>query len=134
MNIRTRAQQAGMTLIELMIVVAILGIIISIAVPSYQDSVRKSRRADGMALLNQILQAQERFYINNMTYTTDLTDLGYSVSTGVSSEEEHYKVSVAACGTGIAQCVNLIAKGQDDQAKDDDLEINSQGLRKGPWD
>lgn len=124
----------GFTLIEVMIVVAILGIIVAIAMPSYQDSVRKSRRSDGMALINQIMQAQERFFVNNMTYTTDLTDLGYGSAGGVDSAEEHYKVSASACGGGIDQCVNLTATGQKDQAKDGNLELNSQGLRSGSWD
>lgn len=123
----------GFTLIEVMIVVAIISIIAAIAMPSYQNSVRKSRRSDGMALINQIMQAQERYFVNNMTYTTDLTDLGFSSASGVASAEEHYKVTATACGGGIDQCVNLKATGQKDQSEDGDLELNSQGKRAGSW-
>lgn len=123
----------GFTLIEVMIVVAILGIIAAVALPSYQDSVRKSRRSDGMALINQIMQAQERFFVNNMTYTVDLTELGYGSAGGIDSAEEHYKVSASACGSGISMCVNLKAVAQKGQSEDGDLELNSQGKKVGNW-
>lgn len=58
----------GFTLIELMVVVAIVGILVGIAVPSYQDSVRKSRRAQAKADLAEVAQAMERFYTVNNTY------------------------------------------------------------------
>lgn len=61
--------QRGFTLIELMIVVAVVSILAAIAVPSYQDSVQKSRRADAQAALQQFRQAMERYYTkNNFSY------------------------------------------------------------------
>jgi type IV pilus assembly protein PilE len=59
---------SGFTLIELMIVVAIIAIISAIAFPSYQDSVRKSRRADAKAGLLELAQFMERTYTLNNTY------------------------------------------------------------------
>lgn len=67
----------GFTLIELMITVAIIGILASIAYPAYQDSVRKARRSDGHAFLLDAMARQERFYTENNTYTCTLTDLGF---------------------------------------------------------
>jgi len=58
----------GFTLIELMIVVAIIGILAAIAYPSYQDQVRKSGRADGKAALLGAVQLAERFFTQNNTY------------------------------------------------------------------
>lgn len=58
----------GFTLIELMIVVAIVGILAAIAYPSYQDSVRKSRRAEGRTALMEVLQQQERYMTQRNTY------------------------------------------------------------------
>ena len=58
----------GFTLTELLIVVAILGIIAALAYPSYQTSVEKSRRADAKAALLELAQFMERTYVENKTY------------------------------------------------------------------
>ena len=68
----------GFTLMELMIVVAIIGILAAIAYPSYQDSVRKSRRADAGAVLLELAQWMERFYTENNRY--DQTRAGAAVA------------------------------------------------------
>ena len=72
--------ELGFTLIELMIVVAIAGILAAVAYPSFMEQVRKSRRADAIAALAQIQQAQERWRANNPTYTTDLSASGLNVA------------------------------------------------------
>ncbi len=59
----------GFTLIELMITVAVVGILAAIAYPSYQDSIRKSRRADAKSALLDAAQRQERFFTENNQYT-----------------------------------------------------------------
>jgi len=61
-------RQAGFTLIELMIVVAIVGVIAAIAYPAYDDSVRKGRRAQAKADLVELAQRAERFHTLNNTY------------------------------------------------------------------
>jgi type IV pilus assembly protein PilE len=60
--------QSGFTLVELMIVVAIVGILASIAVPSYQESVRKSRRADAKGALMGLANAMERHFTETNSY------------------------------------------------------------------
>jgi type IV pilus assembly protein PilE len=59
----------GFTLIELMMVVAVIGILAAIAFPSYQDSLRKGRRADAKAALLDLAQFTERSYTQNNTYS-----------------------------------------------------------------
>ena len=59
---------AGFTLIELIVVVAIVGILAAIAYPSYLDSVRKGRRAEATTALYGIQLAQEKWRANNATY------------------------------------------------------------------
>lgn len=60
----------GFTLIELMIVVAIVGILAAIAYPSYQDSIRKSRRGDAQAVLVEAAQWMERYFTEENTFAT----------------------------------------------------------------
>jgi type IV pilus assembly protein PilE len=66
-----RAVSGGFTLIELMIVLAVVAILAAIAYPSYQDSVRKSRRADAKAVLLEAAQWMERYYTLNNRYDQD---------------------------------------------------------------
>lgn len=67
-----KKQRLGFTLIELMIVVAIVGLLAAIAYPSYQDSVRKGRRAEAITALYGIQLAQEKWRANNTAYTGTL--------------------------------------------------------------
>ena len=71
----------GFTLIELMIVVAIIGIISAIAYPSYQNYIGDARRADGKEALMRIQYAQEKWRVNNPSYTANLTDLNVAATT-----------------------------------------------------
>lgn len=68
MNNSTSRRQAGFSLIELMIVVAVLGILASIAWPSYVEHVRTSRRAEAKSALQAAAQCMERFNTSNQTF------------------------------------------------------------------
>ncbi|MDO9074149.1 MAG: type IV pilin protein [Rubrivivax sp.] len=61
----------GFTLIEMMIAVAIVAVLASIAFPAFQDSIRKGRRADAFAGLTAVQQAQERWRANNPSYASN---------------------------------------------------------------
>ncbi|MEJ6819547.1 type IV pilin protein [Pseudomonas sp. LF-5] len=64
-----RRVNRGFTLIEIMIVIAIIGIIITIAAPSYTEYLKKGRRAEVVSLLSEQVQILERFYTKNNVYT-----------------------------------------------------------------
>ncbi|WP_018865515.1 MULTISPECIES: type IV pilin protein [unclassified Thioalkalivibrio] len=86
---QTHARMSGFTLIEVMIVVAVIGILAAIAYPAYQNYVLKAQRADAHDALMSIQLAQERFRANNPTYATDLSALGRD---GILSDDEHYSL------------------------------------------
>ncbi|VVM84467.1 type IV pilin protein [Pseudomonas fluorescens] len=64
-----RRSNRGFTLIEIMIVIAIIGIVITIVAPSYTEYLKKGRRAEVVSLLSEQAQTLERFYTRNNTYT-----------------------------------------------------------------
>jgi type IV pilus assembly protein PilE len=66
----------GVTLLELMIVVVILGILTAIAYPSYRQFIERAKRTEARALLLRIAVDQERFYLQNNTFGT-MTQLQY---------------------------------------------------------
>lgn len=105
----------GFTLIELMIAIVILAIIASVALPSYQESVRKTRRADAKAALMQAAAMQERFFTENNAYTGNIGLIG-----GAVSPDQNYDiaVSVACPGGGAGTCFRLTATPRGAQAGD----------------
>lgn len=116
---------SGFTLIELMIVVSIIAMLAMIAIPAYNDSVTKARRADGMSALMDAMARQERFFTENNSYTTDLGQASISAN----SQEGYYTVSAAACGSGITSCVIITAAPTSAQLHDGALTLNSRGQR-----
>jgi type IV pilus assembly protein PilE len=87
-------QPGGFTLIEVLIAMAVATILLTIAVPAYQDSVRKSRRADAVAGLTQLQLLQERHRANFPAYAAAIGSLPGSAP--ATSPEKHYALAVAA--------------------------------------
>ena len=73
---------AGFSLMEIMIALTIIGILAAIALPSYQESVRKGRRADAQSNLVAFANAMERHYTNNAAYTGAAGTDGTPANTG----------------------------------------------------
>ena len=114
MNKKIRNSVKGFTLIELMIAVAILGIISAIAVPSYVEYVRKGKRADAKVELLRIAQMQESYFVQNLSYaqnfkasTATLGGLGLGTTATIDTEQGEYKVGIAALDSGGGTCTGL---------------------------
>jgi type IV pilus assembly protein PilE len=137
-------KQRGFTLIELMIVIAIIGILAAIAYPNYQEYLLKSGRSDGHAKLTQVMQAQERFYSQNQSYTDNLgangagnpglAFPGVAEDDPVISDEQRYSIAAQVCaaGTPLTRCVRLVATAVGPQAADTqcgNLSLDSRGVK-----
>jgi type IV pilus assembly protein PilE len=131
-----RPRQAGFTLIELMITVAIVGILAAIAFPSYQDSVRKGKRAEGRTALLDFLQQQERYLSQTGAYlavAAGATGVPFKTFSGDSAASPAYKLGAEACpGTPtptLRECVRVFAEPQFADADGGTLRIQSTGTR-----
>ncbi len=72
-----KKDQYGFTLIELMVVIAIVGLLVAIAVPSYRDYVTRTKRATAKSFLVALADRQEQFFLDNKRYAIDLNELGF---------------------------------------------------------
>jgi type IV pilus assembly protein PilE len=108
------SRRRGFTLIEIMIVVAILAILAAVALPNYFGSVRKSRRADAIALMSQVAQAEERWRTNNSTYSNDFGTSQLAVrstaASGVTSLTESYYTISVPTNTATQYTVRAVAR------------------------
>jgi type IV pilus assembly protein PilE len=95
-------QVRGFTLIELMITVAIIAVLAAVAVPSYQDYIRKSRRSEAQSFMSDVVARQQHFLLDRRAYAVSITalpasnGLGMAIPTGVSS---FYAVTIATDNT-----------------------------------
>jgi len=134
----------GFSLIELMIVVAIVAILGSIAFPAYTSSILKGKRAEGRAALAELMQQQERFLTQSNTYvaftntggTTVPAVVPFKTFSGDSAAKAAYQLSAEACPTGvgtatftIADCVRIIAQPIGVDAEAGSLRMTSTGTK-----
>jgi len=97
MQAKLMHKMRGITLIELMIVVVIIGFMAVIAYPNYREFAARAKRNEAKAALLQIATNQERFYLQNNTYTCDMTRLGFPVSDDFVTESGTYTVDISSC-------------------------------------
>ncbi len=108
--------QKGFTLIEIMIVVAILAIVTTIAVPAYTGYVKTAERTEGWNNLNSLQLALEEYYIENGKYTTDTSAGGLNWTPKPSSGGK-FTYTIAPCSGGsINTCYTLTATRTSDSS------------------
>lgn len=121
--------QKGFTLIELMITVAIIAILASIALPAYQEHVRRGHRAAAQSEMMDIANRQQQFFLANRQYATSLGALSYSLPAEVAAR---YSLSPADMGVNNAATppsftITFVPSGA--QATDGNLTLNSVGVK-----
>lgn len=149
--------QTGFTLIELMIVVAVVGILAAIAYPSYTDSVLKGKRAQGRTALAELMQQQERYMTQQNCYmafttaaatgvataianaagcvVTATTPVPFKTFSGDSLGSAAYRIQANACPNGsggslsVAECIQVVAFPRGTDPKIGSLSITSSGIK-----
>jgi type IV pilus assembly protein PilE len=107
-----RRRKHGFSLVELMVVLVIVAILAAITYPSYLESVRKTRRAEGRAALLQLMQQQERYYSQNGTYIafSSTGPNGYQWFSGNTPASSAYEIAAEACEEDtLENCIVLTA-------------------------
>ncbi|MFZ5579044.1 MAG: type IV pilin protein [Pseudomonadota bacterium] len=126
----------GFTLIELMIAVAIVGILAAIAYPSYQDSVRKSRRATAEGCLLELAQWMERYYTTNLRY--DRNAAGAAVALPATScrndLDDYYDFAFNGVPTASAYALQAAPQGPQSADRCGTLGVNQTGVRSSSGD
>jgi len=119
------ARQKGFTLVELMITCVVVAILAAIAIPSYNSSVRKSRRTEGRNALLDLAGREERFLATNNQYSATAADLGYA-SFPAPTTSGYYNLKVTATGAGGANAVptfTITATAAGTQVGDTDCQV-----------
>ena len=119
----------GITLIELMIVVVIIGFMAVIAYPNYREFAARAKRNEAKAALLQIATNQERFYLQNNTYTCDMTRLGFSAAAGFVTESRSYTVDVTACDANNFTAQAVYNNADAEAGKCGTFQINGRNVR-----
>ncbi|MGI2257741.1 type IV pilin protein [Shewanella sp. GXUN23E] len=126
-----RRKGKGFTLIEVMIVVVIVGILASIAYPSYTKYVAKGARSDAIAEMMRIANLQEQHYLDFRRYTADMKELGYGADP-METERGLYQIDATVNGASFE--VKAIALGTQ-AARDAEctpLTLSSTGAKTKP--
>ncbi len=125
-----RRKASGFTLIEVMIVVAIIGILSAVAYPSYTEYVRRGQISEAFTNLSSFRAKMEQYYQDNRNYgssgTTCANDSSASAWNGFASTDYFsYTCTTSASG----QAFSIVAKGTTGGAKDSWYAIDNEGHR-----
>ncbi len=84
----------GFSLVELIIVIAIIGLLAAVAIPSYNSYMLQSRRVDATSFLIEVASEQVRFYSEYNRYSDKMSELGFGAADTAESDEGFYTVTI----------------------------------------
>lgn len=119
----------GFTLVELMIVVAIVAILAAIALPSYQDSVRKAARRAAQAFILDIANREQQFFLDNRSFTNEFGSTGLNLASPAETAGRYTFSIDTTLPAGPPPCFTITATAQGQQATDGDLTLDCKGAK-----
>lgn len=100
--------EKGFTLVELMVVVAIIGILSAVAVPNFKKYQAKSKTSEGKLQLASLYTSEQSFYTDYNNYASCLNVMGYDPSNEINNRYYAVGFGAASCGVG---CANAVTNG-----------------------
>lgn len=133
MKLSGRCLQTGFTLIELMITVAIIAILASVAYPSYQQYVIRSNRSEMQQFLLDIANREEEYLLNNRIYATSLQDMGLDFAALHPHLQSLYSApTITKTNAPPAYTITAAPKSGSIQFSDGPLSLTSEGVKTPP--
>jgi type IV pilus assembly protein PilE len=126
-------QAAGFSLLELMIVIAIVAILAAVAYPSYQQHIVRTNRAAAQQYLLEATSLQHQYILDNRSYATTLAALGSSPATAIS---DNYTVTVTGVDNSASPptfTLQAAPKSGSTQQGSDTLTVNHLGQKNATW-
>jgi type IV pilus assembly protein PilE len=129
-----RKYMRGVTLLELLIVVVIISILAAIAYPNYRQYITRAKRTEAKAALLQIATQQERFYLQNNSFTQDLQTLGFATTPNFTTDSESYVINVGAADASNFTATATFQLGGDEALKCLTFQIDGRGIKSSAPD
>ena len=128
-------KNTGFTLIELMIVAAIVGILAMVAYPSYTNYTKKARRSDAQQLMLDTSNREEQYILDTRTYTADFTNMSIAkedwdcTSTATECSNPFYVVTIVVTATPPGYTITASPVAGSAQAGDGNLTLTNTGAK-----
>ena len=120
----------GFTLVELLITVAIVAILASVAFPAYTDFVARSNRTEGQRELLRIANLQEQYYVDNRAYTSDMNNLGLGADPYI-TENGYYSIAATLANGGFVLTATALSPQSTNDSGCPELSVTETG-KKSP--